>query len=175
MKRQFAALLSLALCVPAVAEPVMYVCERPTWGSHEGCGPNNTRYTYAFLIDDEDYGPERSVSYEDEVTRPYAYTETKGCDLSRATGQTGNYLRTDKGFIFGMDYGREVELHTDPMQAKLLGAAVRHSPYMNCTVYTGDAVQEPTLHNAPPFWQPTHRVQRPTSPTNNLNSDYSRQ
>ena len=43
MKKQIAAILTLALCAPAIAEPVMYVCERPTWGDDEGCGGESRR------------------------------------------------------------------------------------------------------------------------------------
>jgi hypothetical protein len=31
MKKQIAFILFPALCAPVMAEPVLYVCERPTW------------------------------------------------------------------------------------------------------------------------------------------------
>lgn len=175
MKKLIATILALALCGPLVAEPIMFVCERPTWGDDEGCGPNKTRYTYGFLIDDEDFSPERSAAYENKARRPYAYAEARGCDLARTSGKAGEYLRTDKGFLFLLDFGREVELHPDTMQAKLFGNAVKHSPYMSCTAHVGEDIE--SISRPPSFvhFLPTHSVQRPTSPTTNPNSDRSRQ
>lgn len=127
MNKTIFAIVFLALCGPLLAEPVLFICERPTWGNDEGCGPNKTRYTYGFLIDDEDFSPEKSADYVGQLTRPYVCAEARGCDLGRTGRQAGNYLRIDSGFLFRMDYGREVELHPDTMQAKILGSAVRHS------------------------------------------------
>ena len=51
MKKQITFILFLALSAPVMAEPVLYVCERPTWGNDEGCGLNKTRFSYTLLVD----------------------------------------------------------------------------------------------------------------------------
>ena len=180
MKNQIFAILALALSTAVMAEPVLYICERPTWGNDEGCGPNKTRYSYAFLIDSEDFGAEATGVDSDKLTRANVWAETRGCDLSRAPGKEGKYLVTDKGFLFILSgrggYGREVELHTDSMQAKILGASVKKSPYMSCIEYSGDAAQAPTV---PQFYsqfpRPSERAQPPTGPTVNVNSSRQQQ
>jgi len=178
MKKLIIAILSLVLSTAVLADPVLYICERPTWGDDEGCGPNKTRYTYAFVIDSEDFSTEKTGNDSNEHTRPYTWAETRGCDLSQSPGKGGQYLVTNKGFLFGMGrygYGREVELHTDSMQAKLLGSSVKNSPYMTCTEYSGEDIQAPSVPNFYNHHRSTEQVQRPVQPTSNVNSDYQRQ
>lgn len=138
----------------------MYVCERPTWGNDEGCGPNKTRYTYAFFVDSDDFA---SVKVSAEANSrykgwEYVFAETRGCDLSRASGEQGKYWLTDKGFIFGLGMsGREVELQTTSMNAKILGPSVKNSPYMTCEEVKGE-----TLRAHPELGGVWPRVVRPT-------------
>lgn len=101
MKKPISAVLSLALCTPLLAEPVMYICERPTWGKDEGCGPNKTRYTYAFVIDSEDYSPQAAGNESGSLSRDYVFTEKRGCDLSRAQGEAGRYRATTRDSCSG--------------------------------------------------------------------------
>ena len=179
MKNLIITMLSLVFSTALLAEPVLYICERPTWGDDEGCGPNKTRYTYAFVIDSEDFSTKkRNGNDSNENTRAYTWAETRGCDLSRSPGKEGQYLVTDKGFMFGMGrrgYGREVEMHTDSMQAKLLGASVKNSPFMTCTEYSGEDIQAPSVPKFYSNYRSTEQVQRPVQPTFNVNSDYQRQ
>ena len=59
VKNLIITMLSLVFSTALLAEPVLYICERPTWGDDEGCGPNKTRYTYAFVIDSEDFSTKK--------------------------------------------------------------------------------------------------------------------
>ena len=134
--------LTLINCSTVFAEPILYVCERPTWGKDEGCGPNNTRYTYGFSIDTNVFDLVAVSEKSKSKGWNYVFTETRGCDLSRATGKQGTFWVTDQGFIFRLGRsGREVELHTTSMNAKILGAAVKHSPYMTCEEVKGEKLK----------------------------------
>ena len=174
MKKQITAVFCLVLCTVAVAEPVMYICERPTWGDDEGCGPNKTRYSYALLVDSDDFSSQETGSDSDTPMRNFMFAEARGCDLSRERGNTGQYFQTERGFLFQTNsWGREIDLHTDTMQAKLFGPGVRQNPYLTCTELRGEETQGLAGAIVLPYFQDP--IQYPTSPTSNVNSDYSRQ
>ena len=80
---------TLVFCTSALAESVLYVCERPAWGDHEGCGPNNTYSTHTFKVDTKDFGDDKPI---------YVYQGGKGCDVSRKEKLRYRY-RVDEGEI----------------------------------------------------------------------------
>jgi len=165
-------LICLITCSTAFAEHILYVCERPTWGRDEGCGPNKARYTYGFLVDSEDF---ESVAVPDGSLAggwEYVYAEARGCDLSRAAREQGKFYITDKGFLFGLGRtGREVELHTDSMNAKLTGSSVKHSPYLTCEEMKGEALSASYKHSF--FPRSNNNVRN--SPLDPAYTDHTRQ
>ena len=174
MKKQITFILILSMCAPVMAEPVLYVCERPTWGNDEGCGHNKTRYSYALLIDRQDFSTQQTGAGPDRETREFVFAEARGCDLSRARGTMGRYYRTDKGFYFITEsWGRDIELHTDSMQAMLIGAAVKKNPLMTCTEFRGDQIEGPSGPIVLPYF--LDPIDYRTSPTVNVNSDRQNQ
>ena len=132
--------LSLLFCTSVFAEPVMYICERPSWGNAEGCGPNNTRFTYGFLINTERFAQGIDGGGSGAKMWSYVFAENKGCGLDGARGKTAKFRVIDDGFIFGLDHNRVVELHTVSMEAKIHGTAIKHSPYMTCEEVKGEAI-----------------------------------
>jgi len=79
--------LSLIFCSTAFAEPVLFVCERPAWEGVEGCGPNNTYYTYNLFVETDDFDKEYPI---------YDFQMSKSCDASKATMWNYNYRVTDE-------------------------------------------------------------------------------
>jgi hypothetical protein len=83
--------LTLIFSSVAFAEPVLYVCERPAWGGKEGCGPNNTYYTYNLFVETDDFGKKNPI---------YDFQMKKGCDASKANMWNYNYIVTDETLQF---------------------------------------------------------------------------
>lgn len=75
--------LALLCSSAAFAEPVLYVCERPAWGGKEGCGPNNTAYTYNIFVETDDFDKDNPV---------YDFQMSKGCDASNSSMWNYNYV-----------------------------------------------------------------------------------
>jgi len=86
-------LVFLALLFSSVtfAEPILYVCERPAWKGKEGCGPNNTYYTYNLFVETDDFGTRNPI---------YDFQMKKGCDASKANMWNYKYKVTDDTIQF---------------------------------------------------------------------------
>lgn len=92
--------LTLIFSSAAFAEPVLYVCERPAWQGKEGCGPNNTYYTYNLFVETNDFSKTHPV---------YDFQMSKSCDASNATMWSYNYIVDDETIEFFFNqvpYGR---------------------------------------------------------------------
>jgi hypothetical protein len=83
--------LALVFSSAAFAKPVLYVCERPAWDGKEGCGPDNTYYTYNLFLDTDDFDKDLPV---------YDFQMKKGCDASEATMWTYQYKAYDDNLEF---------------------------------------------------------------------------
>ena len=84
-------LATVVFCTSALAESELYVCERPTWGGHDGCGPNDTYSTHTFKVDTKDFDDEKPE---------YIYQGGKGCDVSRKSTYRYRYRVEDDEIIF---------------------------------------------------------------------------
>lgn len=84
-------LATLALCTSALAESQLYVCERPAWNGHEGCGPNNTYETHTFRVETGDFDDEKPE---------YIYQGGKGCDVSRKSTYRYRYRVDEDEIVF---------------------------------------------------------------------------
>jgi hypothetical protein len=134
MSRISALVLTLAFCSAALAEPVMYVCERPAWDGKDGCGPNNTYETYSMLVDTEDF--------EDRHAK-YTFRKSKGCDKDKGSKYKYSYGVKDGTIVFGfypkpssaaMGRGKQstIKLDLETMTAVMSG--VKDSPVLSCRV-----------------------------------------
>ena len=87
--------LALFFCTAAFAKPVLYVCERPAWDGVEGCGPNNTYYTYNLFLDTDDFDKRKPV---------YDLQMSKSCDASDADMWNYNYKIDEQAIYFLVDH-----------------------------------------------------------------------
>jgi len=133
MLKTLTAILTLTLCSTALAEPILYVCERPAWDGQEGCGLNNTYATYSMLLDTKDF--DHKYAY-------YTLRSSKGCDANKGRRQKYRYLANDETISFALDLksrssigaGRmsTIELDLDSMKAVM--SKVKDSPELTCRV-----------------------------------------
>lgn len=131
MSKSILVFLTLIFSSAVFAEPVLYVCERPAWGGKEGCGPNNTYYTYNLFVDTDDFSKEKPI---------YDFQMSKSCDASKASMWNYNYKVTDDTieFIFNMVPNGAVKsqfLSTIKLDRKTLKAVmsnVSHSSELTC-------------------------------------------
>ncbi|MEE4218460.1 MAG: hypothetical protein V2I48_12675 [Xanthomonadales bacterium] len=149
----------LAITTTVVAEPVIYVCERPAWDSVKGCGPNNTYYTYAFYTDTEVVrndiqADKKSFRYQKPE---YVFAMRKGCDLNNARPKVEKFEATDNEIRFGFAqmYSQSVsayetaKLDLETMTARL--QKVKHNPELNCTAFIGEKMIA-SQDNLADFW-----------------------
>ena len=165
MSRLTIFLLILFASLPASAETIVYVCERPAWEGVEGCGPNNTYLTYGFWVDTENF--DTAADKEKFLYREpkYVYTQFQGCEVEKVYEKQGQFTTTDVGFTFwlgrAVTNSQKVELDTVNMTAKLKGHRIKHSPDLTCEEVRGDAIvllpARPVMFTAPAFVQPTSR------------------
>lgn len=163
MSKLIIILLALLSCATASAETIVYICERPAWEGAEGCGVNNTAFTYGFWVETEDFDHNVDKDRLWYNLPKYRYTEHEGCDLKEARGSEGRFTVTDDAieFWFGkaVSNNRKVELDTISMTAKLTGHRVKHSHDLTCVEVRGDAIKlHPKLIDVSPgssmFWRP---------------------
>lgn len=77
------AVIPLLLSVSTVlAEPLLYVCERPAWDGKSGCGPNDSYSTHTFLVETRDFGKEQPE---------YEYRGGKGCEVEKKAAYRYHY------------------------------------------------------------------------------------
>jgi len=130
--------LMLTLCSPALADPIVYVCERPAWEGEKGCGPNNTYYTYAFHVETDDL---LLTKDDPKYKRPtYAFQMSKSCDVSRGSRRGYFFSVAEESLTFwvnlnpaGASYAgswSKVKLDRENMTAVMDG--VKKSPFLNC-------------------------------------------
>ena len=160
-------LLALLACATASADTIVYICERPAWEGVDGCGVNNTAFTYGFWVETEDFDHNVDKDRLWYNLPKYRYIEHEGCDLKEAQGNEGRFTVTDDAIEFwlgkAVSNSRKVELDTIAMTAKLTGHTVKHSHDLSCEEVRGDAIElHPTIvgwNRASPtmFW--------PSSPT----------
>lgn len=86
--------LAVFFCSAAFAKPVLYTCERPAWEGTEGCGPNNTYFTYTMFVDTDDFDKRKPV---------YDLQMQKGCDVSEADMWNYNYTVNENTISFLVD------------------------------------------------------------------------
>jgi len=91
MPRILVIFLTLAFCSTAMADPLTYICERPAWDGKEGCGPNNTYYTYRLQLDTKDF---------DNKDPRYVFQMKKGCDASKGSKKRYHYVVSDETLAF---------------------------------------------------------------------------
>jgi hypothetical protein len=125
------AFLALIFCSAAFAKPVTFVCERPAWEGKEGCGNNNTYYTYNLFVETDDFGKEHPV---------YDFKMGKGCDGPNGAMWTYRYKADDDfiEFLFNevptgnvkATFLKTIKLNRKTMKAVL--SKVEHSPELTC-------------------------------------------
>ena len=132
MSRHIAFLMTLALSTSAFAEPVLYVCERPAWEGKEGCGPNNTYYTYNLLVETRDFDTKRPE---------YEFRMRKGCDASKGRRQSYPYAVLEDEIVFWFKQTANasnstamptIRLNRESMKAVM--SRVEHSPELTCRI-----------------------------------------
>lgn len=126
-------ILTLAFCSTALADPVLYVCERPAWDGHEGCGPNNTYATYKLLFDDRDFNKKYSE---------YTFRGAKGCNADKGRRSTYSFKANDESIMFafktnpysskGSQDISTITVDRDSMKAVL--SNVKDSPELTCKI-----------------------------------------
>ena len=129
--------LTLFFSSVAFAEPVLYVCERPAWEGKEGCGPNNTYYTYNLFVETDDFDTKNPI---------YDFQMGKGCDASKANMWNYHYKVTDEElkFLFNLVPVGAVKaqlLSTITIDRKSLKAVmsnVSHSSELTCRQEPGE-------------------------------------
>jgi hypothetical protein len=128
--------LSLIFCSTAFAEPVLFVCERPAWEGKEGCGPNNTYYTYNLFVETNDFDKEFPLDRHPV----YDFQMSKSCDASKATMWSYNYKVTDETIEFMLNlvpngavkarFLSTITLNRETMKAVM--TKVKHSTELTC-------------------------------------------
>ena len=129
--------LTLFFSSVAFAEPVLYVCERPAWEGKEGCGPNNTYYTYNLFVETDDFDKKNPI---------YDFQMGKGCDASKEAMWNYHYKVTDEElkFLFNLVPVGAVKaqlLSTITIDRKSLKAVmsnVSHSRELTCRQEPGE-------------------------------------
>jgi hypothetical protein len=130
MSKFFILAITVLFSFPALAEPIVFVCERPVWGDKQGCGPNNTHSTYAFHVETNDF----------RLKRPhYTLQARSGCEIKKAARIRFNYQVSGDEILFQYiqpigQWGRfyTVRLNQNSLIAELGG--VRESALMRCEV-----------------------------------------
>lgn len=131
MSRHIALLMTLALSSTAFAEPVLYVCERPAWEGKEGCGPNNTYYTYNLLVETRNF---------DDKNPMYTFQMRKGCDASKGRKHRYRYAVNDDAFLFWFKPNPNSHasvmptIKLDRQSMKAVMSNVDDSPELSCRV-----------------------------------------
>lgn len=132
MSRILIAILTFTFCSIAVADPVLYVCERPAWDGVEGCGPNNTYATYKLLVETKDFEKKYSK---------YTFRGSRGCNADRgrrykydyrANGDTIKFAFNPRPGSSGTAHMSTITLDLDSMKAVMSG--VKDSPELMCRV-----------------------------------------
>jgi hypothetical protein len=125
-------ILTLAFCSTALADPVLYVCERPVWDGHEGCGQNNTYATYSILYDTRDINKKYSK---------YTFRGSKGSDAKKGRRYTYRYKANGEKMIFAFSANptstntaqmSTITVDLDSMKGVMSG--VKDSPEMTCRI-----------------------------------------
>ena len=159
------ALLAVVARASVCAEPIVYICERPAWGDHEGCGPKNTYHTYGFWVDTENFDTAADKATFLYREPKYIYTQFQGCEPEKVYENKGQFTATDTGFTFWLGKAvtntQKVELDTITMTAQLKGHRIKHNPDLTCEEVKGDAINllpaRPVMSIAPAFVQPGSR------------------
>ena len=131
MYRHIVFLTTLVLCSTAFAEPLLYVCERPAWEGKEGCGPNNTYYTYNLQVETLEF---------DDRDPLYTFQMRKGCDASKGRKQRYHYKANGDAILFWFKQNPNasttvmptIKLDRNTMKAVMSG--VRNSPELSCRI-----------------------------------------
>lgn len=130
MNRILTLIAALLICSPVLAEPQLFVCERPAWDGKKGCGPNNTYATYTFLVESTDF---------DKDKPEYVFQSGKGCDVSKKTKYRYLYVVTEDRMVFKFaelpkaprdKLWTTITLDRETMKATLKD--VEHSPELSC-------------------------------------------
>lgn len=175
MTKFYIALLALVTSATVFAEPIIYICERPAWEGKEGCGPNNTYYTYGFFVDTDNFDHNTDKDSFRYRRPEYVFAGRKGCDLNGARGLEGQFTVTDDGINFWFPLnstGRGpfalVKLNTISMEATMKG--VRHSTDLACEEVKGEAIKaHPRLGDFGP-WPSSHWMTMPASAVKNTHT-----
>ena len=131
MSKFYTGLFLLIFCSPIFAEQILYICERPAWDGKEGCGPNNTYYTYNLLVDTADF---------DKKKPEYIFQKSKGCDASKASKFDYPYRVTEEDITFAFRHGASGVSHGRPMPTikmdretlKAVMSGTQNSPDLTC-------------------------------------------
>ncbi len=133
MSKILTVILTLSFCSIALAEPVLYVCERPAWDGEKGCGPNNTYATYSMQVETDEF--DNKYSY-------YEFRGSKGCDANKGRRYKYNYKANGDVIQFAFKakpyssmYSNQVStitLDLDSMKAVM--SRVEDSPELSCRI-----------------------------------------
>lgn len=158
----------LAVSTAVNAEPVLYICERPAWDSVNGCGSNNTYYTYAFYTDTEAIQSEiqadkKSFRYQ---SPEYVFAMRKGCDIEKAQPRLEKFRATEGeiSFSFAQMYSHSMSayetavLDLESMTATLKKAT--RSPELECNALIGERMIA-SQGNRGDFWGALNSLSTP--------------
>lgn len=129
--------LILIFCSTAFAEPVLYICERPAWEGKDGCGANNTYYTYNFFVETDDFSKKNPL---------YDLQKRKGCDASKAAMWSNSYRVNEETITFwfkqqpgGSHYNQLTQtIKLDRKTLKAVISKVKHSSELTCRQEKGE-------------------------------------
>ena len=135
MNRILTLIAALLICSPALAEPQLFICERPAWEGKEGCGPNNTYATYTFRVETSDFDKEKPE---------YVFQSGKGCDVSKKLKHRYLYAVTEDTISFRFaelpmaprdKLWTKIDVDRKTMKGILNNA--EHSPELSCRIEKG--------------------------------------
>jgi hypothetical protein len=135
MNRILTLIAALLICSPALAEPQLFICERPAWEGKEGCGPNNTYATYTFRVETSDFDKEKPE---------YVFQGGKGCDTSKKVKYRYLYAVTEDTISFKFaelpkaprdKLWTKIDVDRKTMEGTLNNA--EHSPELSCRIEKG--------------------------------------
>jgi len=146
MLKSAIALLTLFLCSTALADPLVFSCERPAWKNTKSCTVNDTYESFVFYVDSEAFSSDQLAnkkSFRYEKPENF-YTIFKACGSGKTYTYNGKFVAHDRTVTFwAPSEQKRIEINLDDMTATLRPA--KYGNTLNCEKVEGVTVDEYVL------------------------------
>lgn len=146
MPKSTIAVLTLMLCSTALADPLVFSCERLAWKNTNDCAANDTHEAYVFYVDSEEFTSDQQAkkhSFRYEKPKNF-YTLFHACGSGKTYTYNGKFTTNNETATFWVKADRnKIIINLDDMTATLIPA--KYGKTLKCEKVEGLTADEYTL------------------------------